>query len=64
MYTDYIIVVSYIHFFITIIIMLFVVLGVLCAECEPGYSLTMDLLSCRNNCNNWVASVVFVAVCK
>ena len=45
-------------------IILFVVLGILCAECKPGYSPTMDLLSCRNNCNNWVASLVFVTVCK
>ena len=44
--------------------MLFVVLGILCAECEPGYSLTMDLLSCRNNCTTWGASLLFVIVCK
>ena len=45
--------------------MLFVViLGVLCAECESGYSLTMDLLSCNNNCSNWGASLLLVTVCK
>ena len=45
--------------------MLYVVLlGVLCAECESGYGLTIDLLSCKNNCNTWGASLVFVTVCK
>ena len=64
LFPDYIIAVSYIYFSITKTIMLFVVLGVLCAECESGYSPTMDLLSCKNNCNNWGAGLVFVTVCK
>ena len=41
-----------------------VLLGVLCAECESGYGLTIDLLSCKNNCNTWEASLVFITVCK
>ena len=39
-------------------------LGILCAECRKNYSLTMDLLNCKNDCSDWGASILFIAVCK
>jgi predicted outer membrane repeat protein len=37
---------------------------ILCAQCQTNYSLTMDLLTCSNNCNDIAAGVLFIVICE